>query len=91
MSSDLPGFDFESIKPTTVSEAAKAMGKAMGQHKIVEISSDGVVKIHGYHIDEVIKLLEAYRQHMIEFGQGMQSLAQSADAVTYRPEGGAYR
>ena len=68
-------FDFVG---TTVSEAAK----------VFEINSEGTVKIHGYPVDEAIKLLEGYRTHMIEFGRGMQALMPEPDAVTYRPENG---
>lgn len=87
---EMGGFDFTSIKPMTVKEAAKAMGQAMGKHQVFEINTEGTVKIHGYAVDEAIKLLVAYREHMIEFGRGMQDLAGSMDAVTYRPGDGGY-
>lgn len=96
MSGDLGGFNFDfldkgTVRPATVSEAARAMGKALGDHKVFEINAEGTVKIHGYSVDDALRLLKGYQDHMIEFGTRMQTLATAADAVRYQPGDGGYQ
>ena len=86
-------FEFLDVaaRPATVSEAARAMGKAMGQHKVFEINTEGSVKIHGYSVDDALKLLNGYREYMIGLGEDMQRLSSAADAVRYQPGEGGYQ
>lgn len=96
MSNDLPGFDFldldrSKIRPATVAEAARTVAKAMGEHRVFEISTEGNVKIHGYTVDEALALLKGYRDHLIGLGEGMQRLQTAADAVRYQPGEGGYQ
>lgn len=83
--------DRGTIRPATVSEAARAMGKAMGEHRVFEINTEGSVKIHGYSVDDALKLLNGYREYMIGLGEDMQRLSSAADAVRYQPGEGGYQ
>jgi hypothetical protein len=86
------GFSFaEPVKPMTVSEAAKAVSKAMGERRIFEVSAEGYIKIHGYSADDTLKLLVGYRDHMVELGRMAQGIQASADAVRYAPGEGGYQ
>lgn len=88
MSKDLPDFEFSGLpKPVQ----AMDLIKTVDQRRIFEITAEGSIKIHGYDVDEVIKLLAAHREHMVKFGQDMQGLSHSQDAATYRPGDGGYQ
>lgn len=59
--------------------------KGQSDHKIFEISADGSVSCHGYTVDEVVMLLEAYRTHLAEVARMMTGIQSEQDAVRYTP------
>lgn len=61
--------------------------KSTVPHQIFEITADGGLTCHGYSVDEVIMLLESYREHMKQFTEIMLGLQSGQDAAHWNPVG----
>lgn len=64
--------------------------KSTGEHTIFEITPEGGCTFHGYSVDDVERLLQMWRDHMLQFARGMQDLQSGVDAVRYRPQPDGY-
>jgi len=56
-------------------------------HQIFEITADGGLTCHGYSVNEVVLLLEGYREHMKLFTEMMLGAQSAADAANWHPVG----
>lgn len=77
MSNELPSFK----------EAMGMFSSAAEPHQVFEIAPTGELTCHGYTVNEVIGLLEAYRAHMKSLISDMQVAQTASDAVRYTPQG----
>lgn len=75
-------FSFDHVPP------AEPLELASEPNRVFEITPDGTVKIHGYTAGEALRLLEGYRQHMIEFARAAHEIQSGRDAFRFRPQDG---
>lgn len=54
---------------------------------VFEITPEGAVTTRGYTVDEVVLLLEAYREHTKQLVVMMQEVQSGADSVRWSPLG----
>jgi hypothetical protein len=66
---------------------ALGLMKSAVPHQIFEIGVEGNVTFHGYSVDEVVMLLEAYRTHLAEMSRMAADHQSVHDAAHWSPVG----